>query len=122
MVRSLVRGLQISTTSGKPKGSRTDNTTSWAEAAVTCVLESRTAGGLQYKQPHQEVGGSRSWDPCQKGTSSRHESSEVQNTAHTCIDTNVGGAGLLASLVINSLGQAIQFVVACMRSHWRYVL
>ncbi len=76
---------------------------------VCCVLDSRTAAGLQYKHSHL-VRGSSSWDPCQKGIRSRHESSKFQNTTHTCTDANIGRAGLLTSLVFNSLGQ---FVFAC---------
>ena len=109
MVRSLGRGLQKFMTSGRPKGSRTDNTSSSAEAVVACILDSRTTAGLQHKHSHLEVRGSRSWDPCQKGNSNRHVSSEVQNTTRTCIDTYIGRAGLPASLVTNGLGQAIRF-------------
>ena len=103
MVRSLGRGLQKFMTSGRPKGSRTDNTSSSAEAVVACILDSRTTAGLQHKHSHLEVRGSRSWDPCQKGISNRHATSEAQNTIHTCRDTDICRVRLPASLVTNSL-------------------
>ena len=71
---------------------------------------------MQHKHSHREGRGLRSWDPCQNGISKRHPSSEDQNTIQTSSDTAIGQVGLPASLVVNSLGQAIR---CCLREDER---